>query len=300
MTQPISVDQALSAYGYVYNLAQNIPELNNYLQQAIQGGWTADKLTAMVESSNWWKSNSNTVRQLVTNQFTDPATYQQDLQSAQQRIQLKAQALGRTIPQAQLQSLALQTLTSNSSWDDNVLSQLVTNNSAIGNEGVAGTYAGDAGQLTNHMQQVAESFGVPYSPDFLNGWVNKIQSGADTLDGFESLMQARASATYPQFANQIAAGQTLKDIADPYVSTMAQTLEIPTTSVKLTDPSIQKALNAVDPKTGQQSAAPLWQFQQQLKADPRYDQTTQAKSDAFSTLSQIGKDFGFTQGGSVG
>jgi hypothetical protein len=76
-------------------------------------------------------------------------------------------------------------------------------------------------------------------------------------------------------------------------------LEIPQTSVTLQDPYIQKALSQRDPKSGAVTSQPLWAFEQTLKADPRYDKTVQAKTDAYSTLTQISKDFGFS-GGTTG
>jgi hypothetical protein len=46
-------------------------------------------------------------------------------------IQLKAQQLGRTLDDATAQRLAMQTLTENGSWDDQRLSQLLTNNTTL-------------------------------------------------------------------------------------------------------------------------------------------------------------------------
>jgi hypothetical protein len=80
---------------------------------------------------------------------------------------------------------------------------------------------------------------------------------------------------------------------------MSKTLEIPQTSVAITDPAIQKALSTVDPKTGSQTAMPLWQFTRQLKDDPRYDQTDGARKDAYTALGKIGAAFGFYTGSSV-
>jgi hypothetical protein len=288
----ISVDEALSSYGFVYTLANNVPDLKNILNQAISGGWTADKLTATIESSPWWNTHSDTVRNLVTSQATDPATYNQNLAKAMQIVSLKAQQLGRVMDQGTLQRLGYQTLIENSSFDDQLLGQLVTNNSTIFH-GEPGAYLGNAAQLNDHMKQLASNYGVPVSTQWLDAMVNQVQSGRDSLDGFESIMRARAKAAFPHFANQIDAGMTIRDIADPYISTYAQTLEVPETQVTLKDSYIQKALSSAGPDGTTRTSMPLWQFQRMLKDDPRYDKTKQAKDDAFSTLNKIGKDFGF-------
>jgi hypothetical protein len=287
----ISTEQALASYGYVYQIANNIPELKSFLTQAIQGGWTQDALVAKVESSPWWRQHADTVRNLAVLAATEPATYQNNLLQARRQVALKAAALGRTLTDGQLNSLAYQNLTTNPQWDDNVLSNLISASSSINTSG--GSYHGQIANLRDHMTQLAQSYGVPYTDAFLNLQATAIEAGHDTLDGFENLMRARAKATYPQLADQIDAGMTVRDIADPYISTMAQTLELPETAIKITDPYVQKALQQRN-KDGTAATQPLWQFTQTLKTDPRYDKTTQAKTDAMSTLAQIGKDFGFT------
>lgn len=292
---PVSTADALASYGYVYQIANSIPELKNYLDQAIQGGWSQDKLVASVESSQWWMQHADTVRNLAIQEAAEPGTYKQTIDNAKQRISLKAQQLGRGLDDSALSSLAIQTLTTNASWDDNVLSQAVTGSSSI-TKGEAGSYAGQAANLQQHMTQVAQSYGIPYTGDWMDGWISKVEAGADSLDGFTSLVQARAKASYPNLANQIDAGMTVKDVADPYISTYAQTLEVPTTQVTLDDPAIKRALSSVDPKTGQASTVPLWQFQRQLKDDPRYDKTQQARTDVYSTLGKVGAAFGFFTG----
>lgn len=292
----ISVDEAMSAYGFVYTLAKSVPELNDTLSQAIQGGWTADKLTATIESGNWWQSHSDTVRNLVQLQATDPATYTQNLNHAKQLVILKGQALGRVVDDKQATSIALETLASNSSWDDQVLTQTVANRTKI-DVTDTGAYLGQAANLRNHLTQVFQNYGVAYTKQWLDFGISQIESGRDTLDGFESYAKQRAKAAYPQFANQLDAGMTIRDIADPYISTYAQTLEVPETSVTLKDSMIKKALQQTGEDGTTRTSMPLWQFERTLKNDPRYDHTKQAKGDAMDLLAQIGKDWGFVGGG---
>lgn len=290
---PISLDEAMSSYGFVYQLANQVPELKTFLDQAVQNSWTADKLTAMVESSAWWMQNADTVRNLAIQQATEPGTYAQNLAFAKNQIGLKARQQGRYYTDADLNTLALITLTSNASWDDGVLSELVASRLGIRGNQTDGIREGTAAQYQDHFTKVAQDYGVAYSQDFLDSWVTKVQMGFDTADGFESLMRSRAKAAFPQFANQIDAGMTVRDIADPYISTYAKTLEVPETDVKLQDTAIQRALSQTGQDGTTRTSMPLWQFERTLKDDPRYDSTKQAKSDAFSTLAKIGSDWGF-------
>lgn len=292
---PVDVAAAMNAYGYVEQLAAQIPELHDILAKAISTGATQGGIDAAIESSPWWRTHADTVRNLAQMEATDPASYHRNMLNAENLIQLKANSLGRTLDVKTRQALALQTLTTNAGWDDQVLTNLVATKTQL-HANSSGAYTGNAADLVNHMTQTAQSYGVAYTPDQLNRTASIIQQGGDSLSGWENLMRARAKATYPQFANQIDAGMTVRDIADPYISTMASTLELDANTVTLKDPSIQKALSQRDP-TGAATSQPMWQFQQQVKADPRYDKTTQARDDAFTALKQIGADFGFAPGG---
>jgi hypothetical protein len=287
----ISTEEALSSYGFVYTMANSIPELKGYLNQAIQNGWTPERLTAAIQSSSWYTSHADTARNLVQLQTTDPATYNQQVANARNLIALKAAALGRAYTDQQLTQLALRTLTENASWDDQRLSELVTNSLGLGHTG-EGTLIGSAAEITDHLKQLAQNYGVDVTNDWLNWQVADAQSGRNSVAGVEAIIKARAKAKYPQLAAEIDSGQTVRDIADPYISTLAKTLELSETGITLKDNYIQKALTQRD-QAGTAATMPLWQFTRMVRDDPRYDKTTQAKSDAFATLAQVGKDWGF-------
>jgi hypothetical protein len=71
-------------------------------------------------------------------------------------------------------------------------------------------------------------------------------------------------------------------------------LELPGTQIDFAkDPSIKKALQYKDPKTGQPQVKPLWQFERELKDDSRWQYTKQAKNETYAILQQVGQDWGF-------
>jgi hypothetical protein len=221
-------------------------------------------------------------------QASDPAQYNNMLQNAENLVLQTAGQMGRQVD-ARLMGLRYLAY----GWTQQTLqTQLASGGFQQGN----GAREGDAAQLNNHLAEIAQSYGVPYTQAGLDHQTTLIQQGRDSLDGWTSAMRQRAKMAYPQFATQIDAGQTMTQIADPYMAQMAKTLEVPQTQVTLNDPYIQKALSVRDPKSGAVTSQPLWAFQQTLKADPRYDKTEQAKTDAYTTLAQVGKDFGFSGG----
>jgi ABC-type uncharacterized transport system YnjBCD substrate-binding protein len=58
---------------------------------------------------------------------------------------------------------------------------------------------------------------------------------------------------------------------------------------------VKKALQgAADPKTGMRATTPLWQFEQQVKSDPRWQFTKNAHADTSQLLEQLGHDWGYS------
>ncbi len=283
---PLDFTAALNTYGFVGTLANAVPELRAKFEQAAREEWPPERFSREIQDTGWWRSNADTARQLFTLQATDPATYAQNLANAEHKVWLAALQMGR---QVDARALGLQALMGN--WDDQ---QLRAHIGAQGGylTGENGQNTGDAGQMQSHLKSVAAAYGVPVTDDWVGHAMNMIQSGRDTVEGYENVLQARAKASYPQFAEQITAGMTVRDIADPWISTMANTLEIADTDIDLTDPHIRRALTQRNPD-GSATSQPLWAFERQLKDDPRYDKTKQARTEAYEMLQQVGRDFGF-------
>lgn len=285
---PFDMNAALNQYGILAQVVNSIPDLRATLQDAAAKGLSPDAFTAKIAATPWYQQHSDSLRNLLFQQAADPATYSNNIGNATQLVQTLAGTMGRSVDAG---SLAYSYLANG--WTQTQLQTAIAQSGGFQYE-ADGTLAGQAGQLQQTMKQAASDFGVPFTDGFVNDFINKIQLGQDTADGFTNLMKARAKAAYPQFAPQIDQGMTMTQIADPYVGQMAKTLELPQTAIEWSkDPLVQKALNSKDPKTGQPTSVPIWQFNQTLMNDPRYDHTTQAKTDAYSTLSEIGKSWGF-------
>jgi hypothetical protein len=286
----VSLQEVLDQYGVVGRIANAIPELRAKLQQAAAAEWPIDRFNLEVQNTTWWRTHSDTAREFIQLSITDPKTYDTRVQNAAEKIALIAYELGlQPLGGSVGRNLALQALTSG--WDDQqIRTQLAGKYQP---RLVNGVHTGQYADTEAQLHALATNYGVPFTDAFLSKQVNDIQRGFNSVDGFEALARARAKSAYPQFAEQLDAGLTLRDIADPYISTMANTLELAETDIDLTEPWIKKALTQKNPD-GTAGAVPLWQFERQLKDDPRWDKTKQARDDAFQTVRQLGKDFGVT------
>jgi len=100
-------------------------------------------------------------------------------------------------------------------------------------------------------------------------------------------------SSFPGLKDQIANGMSVRDAASPYLSGMSSILEVNPESVDLFDPTIRKALTSTD-ANGKSVLTPLWQFESQLKKDPRWLQTNNARDDLMSTTHGLLQSWGLS------
>lgn len=273
---------ALSEYGAVATFAQSNGEVNAVLQQAINGQWDAARFERELWKTGWYKSLTDNQRQMEVQQSTDPATYQQNIKAKADAITNMANGLGITVDASALAQQALW-----GGWDDQTLQRTIADSGGLSTPN--GAYTAQAGDVQNHIKSTFASYGLPITDATVQQYVKDVLAGRQTTGGLDNQAIALASKMYPQYAEDFTEGRSLSDVAQPLIQQMGNTLEIDPSSINLTDPTIQKALQG-DGKT----PTTLYQFTQQLKADPRWGKTDNAKNSAYDTLAQIGKDFGFT------
>lgn len=283
-------------YSFADALATSVPEIAALIKKASAGGWDSTRFADAMQATNWWRTNSETARSVIATKANDPTTYNNNHAQALAHVESMAAQLGVHMSAAQIQSQVTASMMQGLSDE-----ALQTNIAGMYQSGGGSSGGGKATDLNQQLTQLAAQYGVPVTQAWLDGQTKQALLTGDTSMGAatKSLI-ATATSTYPALKDQLSAGQTVQQIADPYMAAMSQTLEIPQTSIKLTDPTIQKALTNTAAVPGAspaaapgQSVMPLWQYTQQLKQDPRWGQTDNAKQTAYSTMAALGKSFGF-------
>ena len=152
----------------------------------------------------------------------------------------------------------------------------------------------EAGATAKTIQDLKESAyknGVTYNESWYRGAARSVAGGLSTLDDHLQEIRKQASSLFPVYADKVAAGADVMDLASPYINKMAQTLEIDPNSIGLNDPTIKKALGGVDTK-GNPSAVGLWDFEKSLRQDSRWQYTKQANDEISNLTSKIISMFG--------
>ncbi len=150
---------------------------------------------------------------------------------------------------------------------------------------------GPSGKYFVALKNFATDNGLRLSDGAATSYANSIAAGTiDENTAFNALRESAAEA-FPALADKIKAGINLKTLADPYIQSMSDILEIPDSGIDLFDPKVRSALayTLPDGKVGTKS---IYDFEKELRKDPRWQYTNNARNDAASVASTVLKDFG--------
>lgn len=282
-------DELAESYGLTSALINSSKELKSLFNQAVSGNWSAAKFQAKLKNSKWWKSQSSSLRKYITTKFTDPATHAQNWNNAQYKVNQLAVQVGlgnqinskgkssKLLYDAIYKSLAL-------GWSDARIKDWFGARATTH----GGVMWGEAGEAFDKMHEIAYMNGVRYSQDWYKKNAQAIASGKSTIETLEAQIRKAAAARFSAFSEQILAGQNAIDLAAPYIKTVSQLLELPETDVDLFDKHVYGAMN------GSKAGAnyPLWQFENDVRNDPRWRKTNNARESLMTVARQVAKDFG--------
>ena len=142
----------------------------------------------------------------------------------------------------------------------------------------------------DQLQQTALANGLDlnknFGADVVQGWAKRIQNG-ESIDIFRNLIRQAATTGLPEnIKKMVGSGVNLDAVFSPYRKTMAAILEIPENTISLDDPTLRSAI-------GPDKEMSLYEFQRQLRKDPRWQYTDQARETVSSAALGILRDFGF-------
>lgn len=146
------------------------------------------------------------------------------------------------------------------------------------------------------VRQIASAYGFNISDAAVAAQAQAVVYGSKSLDSIKRDYLNNAKSMYPGLTQQLDSGQTVADIASPYVSTMAGLLELDPSTLSPSTTLIKQALQGLPDSTSGKTTpqvVPLWQFENMVRKDPRWQYTSNAKQDAATKLLQIGQTWGY-------
>lgn len=104
--------------------------------------------------------------------------------------------------------------------------------------------------------------------------------GDTTTEAIDENLRQQAIKLFPAFKDRILNGESVLSIASPYIGAVSRILEVPEGSLDLEDPTIRKAMMGTTATTGDKTTTtvkPLWEFEQELFKDTRWQYTSNAR-----------------------
>lgn len=287
----MSDQEAAVKYGYAVSFFASVPELYSLFRRAVAEQWTPERFAGAFQDSRWYKTHSEAYRQIYAQKMSDPATYQLNVSKQRAAIMDTAGALGVPLDAKTIQKLTDDSLAQG--WTPEILRNHLSNMIAVVKS--TGHFGGTAGDIEKDLRRMAADYGQKISDKTLLQNIKAIAAGNGTMNDFQAYLSAQAELLFPGHADRLKKGFTLRDVADPYIEQMAYLLEVDPSGIDLFDPNIQGALMGKSMKGADGKDVPfsMYDFQQQIRKDPRWSKTKQAQDVTSAAAMKVLQDFGF-------
>ena len=182
--------------------------------------------------------------------------------------------------------------------DPTVLSHWISNHSTFAKTDL-GAYSGVLGQNADTLKQYASDMGVaatylpqktnggPDTGDYFANAAKAIQDGTTTLEEQQNYVKQQAMSMYQPFAQRINEGISLRALASPYLNAASNLMEVGADKIDL---GSNTGLGATITKAMQgdgTTPVSLDAFQTQVKKDPAWLLTGNARNSIMDTASQL-------------
>lgn len=286
----LSAEELAANYKMAYQVFQADPELWALLQRATAEQWTEAQFNSQLMGTEWWNNNNEYARDAFARRAIGGADWDVTVQEARNLVQQRASAVGVTLDEQQLAAIADKTIVSG--WDragrqsflDQELAGLISADQQ-------GLLKGAAGTLQDKLQRIAAANGLQFSQGYFESAARSVAEGLTTEEDWIRQTRDQAASLWPIYSEKIRAGMDAYDLASGYIYTMADELEIDPYSISLNDSYIRSALTGVDDQ-GNPRPKSLWEFQQELRNDPRWMNTNKAQNQVSSITSRVMEMFG--------
>lgn len=283
----IDRDQIEEDYGLSYALFKAFPELNQLLKDAIAGNWTPTKFQVELRQTKWFEKHSDVWREVTALHYSDPATYNDRLAESQAAVSNLAASVGAQLTPAGLERLAKRSLLFG--FDEAQIRDVLAKHVKPSQSGY---YTGELSTVEDQLRSTAIQNGITLSDSQMRGWMQSIVRGDASQDQFVTAIRRMAADAFPLYGEQVKGGLDLMDVASPFIQSMSEILELNPADIKLTDPTIRRALAGTADATGKAQAMNIAQFEDSLRKDNRWMYTKNARQTAEGMAASIGKMWG--------
>jgi hypothetical protein len=283
-------------FGGLWDVYNENPDVKKVIDRAVKEGWFNDetKLTASLQSTNWYRTTEQSARQYAIRLSSDPATVEDEITTEVENLRASSLATGLTIDDGTLRRIATNKI--KFGWSP----QQTTN--AIGSEVVALAQVGGAqgvsdlrqGSVGRNLRETARLYAQKPADADLDTWVADIMTGRKTETQWTDFMRNSAKTQFRSLTPALDRGDTVEDATYAYKQQALQTLggTIDPSQIDWTQDKWNKALNFKDPKTNENRQMDLWEWNKYLRTLPEWQETDQAKQAYRNVAYSLAQGFG--------
>ena len=251
----------MAKYSEQAKFIASVPELGNLLTTAIAQNWAFTQWATQFANTQWAQTHPGDIGLAEIKRISAPEQYNTEYNADQSRIASLAESLGIKLTPQQLGSQvdiktpptldqsAVASGQDMTNWlmqhpnasDAQITQQMAKYGTIDPTTGPGGALK----QFSNNLQSLAQQYGVlgQVSTDgtskvFDNLAATEAAAGGNLSDPailakYENQYRTQAMATYKPFADQIANGAKVSDLASPYLSTYASLMEVNPSDIQL-------------------------------------------------------------------
>lgn len=274
---------------FIQAMASTSSELNDIYNKAVNGDLEGLELEQALMSSKDWKNLPDVARKFKNLEQTDPATFKALLENTRDNIRQLFIDYGADANDKTINKLAKRAVFYD--LKKGQLADIVANSINFESNFLRGI----AGETANELRKRAYQWGVtlPQNSPGLVQAVKDVITQKRTYDDIQAEWQQSAISRMPAFRARFEAGETWRDVANPYIQLMENVWELPAGSIGLNEDVLMRNMQGVNPKDGSPYAMNLYDFKKELKKDPRWQYTQGAQEEVLGTLTNVLRTFGF-------
>jgi murein DD-endopeptidase MepM/ murein hydrolase activator NlpD len=280
-----SAAEKAAEFGYTVGFFNINPELKGLLAKATKENWTSARFVAALQNTKWFRTTGESMRKYQALKASDPKTLAQQTATAQAHVLTLSGQMGAVLSGSMATKLAPQAI--QMGWSDDQLKNVLAGMLTVNH----GMYTAQAGEFQNQFQNIISDYGLTVSDASMGKWIKEAVLGKNSAENVTDYAKYLAASKYVALADRIKGGETVRQIADPYVQSYGKILESNPENIKLSDPLIQRALQSKD-ANGKPSTQTLYDFENTLRNDPRWAKTNNARDLMTSTAHSILSDLG--------
>ena len=288
-------ETAASEYGFALSVIASDTDLTRIFNEAWQAfstgqEWSPDKFINAIQSSNWYMSRTESQRVYykAKNDPTQAVEFQAKIDASKATLRSIANTLGASLTEAELNTLADENLMNG--WNVEQIRTNLTNYIKFSKDPETGfnSLVGEAGNVEDKIRGFAKSMGINVEDTWvLESTRNAINAGNNT-QAAEDFIRARAKEKYAAYASELDT-TTVADLSYEFRASMANILELGIEQISMDDTLIKQAMSVGDGKGGKKNS---FEFEQELRRDPRWAKTKNAKESSTTIVNDVLSTFG--------